>query len=269
VKPFFPGDRYTTPADVPPAALHRLLGGWRWTFYVQYFSVVLEARKLALRGQYDDEAWVGSSRRVMQVVERNRGRFEITGLDNVRRAAEGGPCVFIANHMSTLETQVLPALIVPYLPVTFVVKESLVKGRMFGPVMRSRDPIVVKRKSPREDLAEVLREGGERLKRGISLVVFPQSTRTPVFQPESFNTLGVKLASDAGGAAVPIALKTDYWGERGLFRGFGPIRPERTIHLEFGPPIRLSGRGKDQHREIVEFIASRLRRWQAEDAARG
>jgi 1-acyl-sn-glycerol-3-phosphate acyltransferase len=261
MKTYFPEDRYTTPADTPVSALNRLLSGWRWAFYLKYIPVVLAARKLARRGRYDDSAWAESSLRVLRTVERNRGRFEIGGIDHVRNAPASGPFVFIANHMSTLETQVLPVLIVPFLPVTFVVKESLVTSPVFGPVMRSRDPVVVKRESPREDLDEVLREGAARLERGISIVVFPQSTRSPVFRREKFNTLGIKLAARAGVPAFPIAVKTDFWGEEGTFRGFGPIRPDRTIHIEFGRPIRVSGRGKEQHLEILEFIESRLAHW--------
>jgi 1-acyl-sn-glycerol-3-phosphate acyltransferase len=223
--------------------------------------VVLAARKLAVRGLYDDAAWAASSLDVLRTVERNGGRFEIAGMDNLRRNAKAGPFVFIANHMSTLETQILPVLIAPLMPVTFVVKESLVTSRVFGPIMRSRDPVVVKRQNPRDDLEEVLREGGARLRRGVSLIVFPQSTRSPVFRRELFNTLGVKLAAASGAAAFPIALKTDFWGEEGLVRGFGPVRPECTIHLEFGKPLAVSGRGKEQHLEILKFIETRLRLW--------
>ncbi len=259
----FPGDRYTTAVDVPISARTRLLGGWRWSFYLDYLSVVIAASRLARRGLYDDPAWVASSRAVMRAIERNRGRFEIEGIDRVRAAAPGGPFVFIANHMSTLETQVLPALIAPFLPVTFVVKESLVRGPVFGPIMRSRDPIVVRRRSPREDLEEVLREGRARLARSVSVIVFPQSTRSAVFRREAFNTLGVKLAAAAGVPVIPVALKTDFWGEGGVIRGFGPIRPERTIHIEFGEPLQVVGRGHEQHLRIVGFIESQLARWGA------
>ena len=263
LKTYFPEDRYSTAANPPVALLHRLLGRWRWAFYLQYFGVVVAARKLAVRGLYDDAAWAESSLDILRIVERNRGRFEIAGIDNLRRHAGARPFVFIANHMSTLETQILPVLIAPLMPVSFVVKEGLVTSRVFGPIMRSRDPVVVQRRNPREDLEEVLREGGQRLRRGVSLVVFPQSTRSPVFRRELFNTLGVKLAAAACVAAFPVAVKTDFWGEEGLFRGFGPVRPERTIHIEFGRPIAVSGRGKEQHLEILEFIESRLRLWQA------
>jgi 1-acyl-sn-glycerol-3-phosphate acyltransferase len=267
--PWFSGDSYATPAGTPVSVLGRLLGGWRWAFYSQYIGIVFAARKLAVQGRYDDQAWADSSLSIARLIERHRGRFAVGGLDNLRSAAKAGPHVFIANHMSTLETQILPVLVVPFMPVTFVVKESLVKGKVFGPVLRSRDPIAVRRKNAREDLEAVLDGGVERLRRGISIIVFPQSTRSPVFRPEGFNTLGTKLAAKAGVPALPIAIKSDFWGEEGLFRGFGPIRPERTVHFEFGRPMAVSGRGKEQHLEIVRFIESRLAFWGAEGCGGG
>lgn len=232
--------------------------------YFDYFIEVLRARSRAVRGIYDDVEWAESSYRVLRTLERNRGRFHIVGLENVRKAASEAPYVFISNHMSALETQVLPTLIVAHMPVTFVVKERLVKSPIFGPVMRSREPIAVKRKNAREDLEAVLSQGRDLLQRGKSIIVFPQSTRRPIFRPEDFNSLGVKLASKAGVRVFPIAVKTDFWGERGLFRGFGPVRPSRTIHIEFGTPMEVSGRGKEVHQKIVDFIAARQSEWNNE-----
>jgi 1-acyl-sn-glycerol-3-phosphate acyltransferase len=81
-----------------------------------------------------------------------------------------GPVVFVGNHMSTLETFVLPCVIQPVNRVAFVVKESLLTTPFFGPVMRSRDPVVVGRKNPREDLKTVLEQGAEKIKNGISVI---------------------------------------------------------------------------------------------------
>jgi 1-acyl-sn-glycerol-3-phosphate acyltransferase len=151
------------------------------------------------------------------------------------------------------------------MPVTFVVKQELITHPFMGPVLKTRDPIPVARRNPREDLQTVLAEGHKRLQRGLSLVIFPQSTRTPEFSRERFNSLGTKLASAAGVPAVPVAVKSDFWGERGLLRGFGPVRPWQTIHIEFGEPIPVSGRGRREHEQIVEFIETRLARWKAEE----
>ena len=99
-----------------------------------------------------------------------------------------------------------------------MVKESLLKYPFFGPVLGSREPIVVGRSNPREDLVAVLEGGEARLKQGRSVIVFPQSTRSSVFDPAHFNTIGVKLAKRAGVPVIPVALKTDAWGNGNLQR---------------------------------------------------
>jgi 1-acyl-sn-glycerol-3-phosphate acyltransferase len=157
----------------------------------------------------------------------------------------------------------LPGLVVPLKPVTYVVKEKLLRGFFWGPIMRSRGPIPVSRTDPRADLETVLREGCARLAAGISVIVFPQGTRRDVFDRTQFNSLGVKLAAKAGVPLVPVAVRTDYWGSSGVFRGFGPVHRDRPIRIEFGSPITVSGRGKAEHEACLEFIESRLRAWGA------
>jgi 1-acyl-sn-glycerol-3-phosphate acyltransferase len=161
--------------------------------------------------------------------------------------------------MSTLETMVLPGLIAPHREVTFVVKESLVKHPLFGHVMRSRDPIVVGRTDPRKDFEEVMTKGMQLLSRGTSIVIFPQSTRSVDFKPEEFNTLGVKLAKKAGVKVVPIALKTDFWGQGKLIKELGPLDHKKTIYFKFGEPFSLSGSGKTENQKIIDFIQSSLK----------
>jgi 1-acyl-sn-glycerol-3-phosphate acyltransferase len=102
----------------------------------------------------------------------------------------------------------------------------------------------------------------------MSVVIFPQSTRTPDFHRESFNSLGIKLARAAGVRAIPVAIQSDFWGERGMLRGFGPVRPWRRVRIEFGEPFAVEGKGRHEHEAVVEFIESRLSQWDAEDPPR-
>ena len=163
--------------------------------------------------------------------------------------------------MSTLETFILPCIIQPLKPVTFVVKESLVAARIFGPIMRSRDPIVVGRVSPREDLKTVLAKGTIKLEQGVSIIIFPQSTRAVVFNPDEFNTLGIKLAARAGVPVVPIALKTDAWGIGKLVKEFGPVDTRKRVHFAFGGPMKIEGRGAVEHQKVIDFIQNNLNKW--------
>ncbi len=163
--------------------------------------------------------------------------------------------------MSILETFVLPCLIQPYRDVTFVIKESLMTYPYFGHVMRSRNPVVVGRENPREDLKLVLEEGRKRLEANVSVVIFPQTTRSVEFDPAKFNSLGIKLARRCNAPAVPFALKTDAWGLGQRIKDFGPIRPDKTVRFHFGEPMTVRGSGKEEHNAIVEFIQGNLAAW--------
>ncbi len=232
-------------------------------FYLPLLVIVLKAGLKAGKGLYDSEAWARSSEEVVLNLEASGCRIEATGMEYFRTLEE--PCIFIGNHMSTLETFVLPSIIQPWKDVTFVVKESLLRYPFFGKVLGSRDPIVVGRTNPREDLAAVMEGGKERLKAGRSIIIFPQSTRTPIFDPAHFNTIGVKLARKTGAPVIPIALKTDAWGNGKTLKDFGPIAPHKTIHFEFGAPVKISGTGKEEHQAISDFIVSRLEVWGKEE----
>ena len=130
--------------------------------------------------------------------------------------------------------------------------------------MRSRNPVAVSQTNPREDLVTMLKEGTERLKRGISIIVFPQGARTATYIPEEFNTIGVKLAHRAGVPIVPLALKTDAWGNGRIIRDFGRIDPTKKVHFAFSEPLRVEGRGTEQHQAVLDFIGGKLAEWQSE-----
>lgn len=248
-------DTYLTDPEKPrPLFLRPAL-----TFYPQAFRIVWINSRRALKGFYDANDWANSSLDILHALENVGVRFEITGMDNMRKFQ--GPAVFIANHMSTLETFILPCIIQPVKPVTFVVKKSLVDARIFGPIMRSRDPIVVGRVNPREDLKNVLTEGAKKLEQGVSIIIFPQSTRSTLFIPEEFNSLGIKLALKAGVPAVPIALKTDAWGTGKIIKDFGRVDRNKKVHIAFGAPIKIDGRGAEEHRKVLAFIRDNITKW--------
>jgi len=258
-KIYFQSDSYHTEEDTPRALLDKLALNTRLYFIGRFITIVLKSRSLALKGVYDNQAWASSSYEIFKLIEECGGRFHISGLDNLKKVQ--GPVVFISNHMSTLETMVFPCLIAPLLKVTFIVKDSLVKHPFFGPIMRSRDPIVVSRTNSREDLLTVMNKGQVLLAEGTSVIVFPQSTRTVEFIPQEFNSLGVKLAAKANVRVVPIAIKTDFWQNGRYLKDLGPIDRSKPIHIAFGEPMSITGTGKEEHKEIIEFISSHLENW--------
>lgn len=254
----FHADHYATPqrpigwlARIAPSA----------AFYPKVVNIVVRCSRLAQQGHYDKDAWARSSEDVVSCLEASGCRLQVEGLHHLTPLDR--PCVFIGNHMSTLETFVLPALLIPRCAnLTFVVKRSLIEYPFFKHVMRSRNPVVVDRVNPRDDLKAVMEQGAERLAAGYSIVIFPQHTRSVAFDPGQFNSIGIKLAARTGAAVVPVALQTSAWSPGKTFKDYGPILPDRPIRFAFGAPFTVAGKGNEEHQQVIRFIEEHLERWQ-------
>jgi len=222
-------------------------------------DLILRDSLMARFGKYDQERWRRSAFEIVKIIESAGGCLNVSGLTHV--SENKGPVVYVSNHMSMTDTFIIPSILLSFGRLTFVVKEELLDYPVFGAIMKAIRPIAVSRKHPREDLFKVLSEGEEYIKKGYSVVIFPQATRSALFDPASFNSLGVKLARRAGVPVIPIALKTDFQGNGRIFKDMGPVYPEKIIFVEFGKPLEVKDNGSESHRIIVEFIVNNLMKW--------
>ena len=260
IKGFFEGTEYQTPE-------HKI--GWlsrlfpSLCFYIKAIKIVWSASRRVRGGNYDSVAWHDDSVSTVRALEETGCRLDVTGMEHLKGIDR--PCIFIGNHMSSLETFVLPSLIMPHgFDLAYVVKRSLVDYPIFGDVVNVRNPVVVERINPREDLKVVMEEGARRLEQGRSLIIFPQHTRTVDFDPKQFNSIGIKLAKRTGAIVVPFALLTWAWSTGKLVKDFGPIIPSRTIHFAFGEPMEVTGKGQEEQARIVDFIEDHLKQWRGQ-----
>ena len=235
------------------------------TFYSTFIATIVKAGLRVKQHRYTTWEWCRSSLNVLSALERIGVCFEITGFKHLEQLDT--PCVVVGNHMSTLETVVLPGLILPIQRVAFIVKDTLLNYPIFGDVLRAIQPIVVKRTNPRQDFKTVMRQGCDRLRRGISIIVFPQTTRFLNFNPSQFNTLGVKLALRANVPIVPLALLTDAWRNGTYVKDIGPIDPSKKVFFAFGKPLWPQGRGKEEHHKMLAFIQRKFEAWQTGNRA--
>ena len=252
---------YRTPPGREAAIVRWLPWLARFHFHAVISCILSWGGVVARFNRYDELHWAKSGLDIMNAIERSGGKFVITGLSNVASPCEA--MVIISNHMSAIEPYILGTLVLPFRDMAFIMKDTLLTYPFVGPLMKAIRPIPVGRQNPRADFKQVIERGVPTLKAGRSIVVFPESTRTVTFDTTSFNSLGTKLAVRAGVPVVPLAVKSDLLRNGRLIKDMGPIDTSKTIYFEFGAPLRVEGNGREQHKQVVSFIAERLKRWGA------
>jgi len=140
------------------------------------------------------------------------------------------PAVYMANHQSLLDTPLLFSVLSP--APRFVAKKSLAWVPFLGWAMVLNDFVFVDR-GDREAAIASLARAGEKIRRGTSVLVFPEGTRGSGEQLQPFKKGGFLLAIGAGVPIVPLRI-TGTARLLGKHRG----RPAAgEVHVAVGRPI--------------------------------
>jgi len=172
-------------------------------------------------------------------------RYRVEGLENVA----GGAAVVLSKHQSTFETL---ALQVVFQPITWVAKRELLRVPIFGWGLALVMPIAIDRKAGKQAMAEIVEQGTDRLKKGISVVVFPEGTRTAPGTHRRYRVGGAVLAKESGFRVLPVAHNAgQFWARRGFTKQPG------EIVVRIGAPIEVSDKTAEEiTKEVEQWIES-------------
>ena len=152
--------------------------------------------------------------------------FKIKGKKNISQDA----CVYLSKHQSSWETMIFHGL----LPKTcFVLKQELLRIPLFGKGLQFVESIPINRSESLQSFKAVLKKGKNRLKRGISIVIFPEGTRVNIDNYPKFHRTAMTLAKLTGAKVIPIAHNSGYYWPNKT----GLIKPG-SITIFFGKAIK-------------------------------
>lgn len=171
-------------------------------------------------------------------------RTEVSGLENLPK---GQTMVILSNHQSEWETIYLQLVAQP---MSTVLKRELLKIPFFGWGLKALNPIAVDRGKPAAAMKQVLKQGKARLEDGMSVLVFPEGTRTQPGTRGNHKKGGAMLATNSGVPILPVAHNGgEHWTSSPLQKKSG------TIKVVFGPLIQTEGRHvNDVHAEVTEWL---------------
>ena len=163
--------------------------------------------------------------------------------------------VFMANHQSNIDIPVLVQALAPF-QLRWMAKRELLRIPFFGWALWASKHIIVKR-SRSKDVVAAMAGAREKLTRGISVVVFPEGTRSTDGQLLPFKRGGFRLAEQAGVPIVPVTINGS-----GVLMKRGDWRLKRgEVEVVIGnaiPPGDADDRSRGQMHRVREAIGSGL-----------
>jgi 1-acyl-sn-glycerol-3-phosphate acyltransferase len=155
--------------------------------------------------------------------------------------------VFMPNHASFLDT----LLAFAYIPCDSrnIIKEEVFSVPLLGSVLRRSGQIPMNRKNPWKALKS-LRRASDLLKEGISVVVFPEGTRTPNGEIQQFKTALFILPIRSRIPVVPVLIEGTF---QALKRGTILLNPV-PLKMTFYDPIPADSFGVRDRRLYAQKV---------------
>jgi 1-acyl-sn-glycerol-3-phosphate acyltransferase len=158
--------------------------------------------------------------------------------------------VVVANHQSILDILMLTRL--PR-EMKWVGKEELFRIPWAGWMMRMAGDIPIRRGDP-ESGGEALAKAKAYLARGMSVMIFPEGTRSAKGTLLPFKSGAFRLAIDAQVPVLPIAV---HGTAQGMPKGGPWVRPCRAF-ARILPPVETAGRGIEEATRLRDEVRRRI-----------
>ena len=200
------------------------------------------------RVYFINQFWTWSILRIARI------SLTVRGLENLDPSEQ---YVFMVNHQSNIDIPVLVQSLTQF-QLRWIAKKELLWVPLFGWAMWATKHIIVNRSDP-TDAVKSLERAKRRIAAGISVVVFPEGTRTRNGKLLSFKKGGFLLALKTGKNIVPVTIN-----------GSGQLLPSGdwrlrsgNVEVIVGKPIMTAtyraGRTRLLSDRVRQAIAAHLR----------
>ena len=178
-------------------------------------------------------------------------KVNVQGLENIPE----GPVVFVSNHQGNFDIPIFFTAI-PTHQHAFVAKDSLERIPIFGGWIRDIRSVFINRDDARASL-KAIQEGVDLLKKGFSLVIFPEGTRAKSCEMADFKKGSLRLATKAGVPVVPVTLNGSYraFEEKGYVR---PCEVDFYIHPAIDTASLPKAEANDLAAAVEQIVRTKL-----------
>lgn len=218
--------------------IQRFLSFWTWCliavislFWVVWMALVFAATAWRDPGRYTVGRWFRRAA-VASVKVNPLWKFRTSG---VVIADPRRPYVAVSNHESFADI-----FLISHLPweMKWLSKEAIFKIPIMGWMMRMAGDIAVRR-TDRRSRADALEACRDRLRKGVSVMILPEGTRSPDGALLPFHVGAFRLAVDMGLPILPMAVA----GTRNAMPKGSLLFNRATAEVRVLEPIETAGMG--------------------------
>lgn len=172
----------------------------------------------------------------------------VEGLENVDRSK---PYVIVLNHRSM--TDIMALYFVP-LQFRWVSKREVFRIPFFGQFLVLHGDIAIERGNGAEAMRKVIASGCRWLKRGVSVSIFPEGTRSKDGEIHRFKAGAFALAKEAGVEILPVVME----GTNSMVRDNRMFRWRNTIKIKILPPVSAAYVAATDQKVLADEVHMRM-----------
>jgi 1-acyl-sn-glycerol-3-phosphate acyltransferase len=220
-----------------------------WYIYFSIYLVLVSLTRIKVtylrkvdKEAADKYAYKQVQRISKHVLKKSKTKVNLIGEENILEEA----CVFVSNHQAIFDAFAIMAFVDNI--TGFIAKKEIQKIPLVNGWLNEIHSVYLDRSSIKEGI-KVINEGVENLKKGYSMVIFPEGTRSLASEIGEFKKGSLKLALKASVPIVPVTVDGAY---RVLEVG-NKVRGNE-ITIIFHKPIHTDALTKEEQRNITEIV---------------
>jgi 1-acyl-sn-glycerol-3-phosphate acyltransferase len=178
----------------------------------------------------------------------NQVRVRMEGLEHLKKES---PYIFMSNHQGSYDIFAL----LSHLPFQFkwLAKKELFSIPIFGWAMAAAGYISIDRQGTRETV-EAMNEAARKIRDGMSVVIFPEGSRSPDGSIQPFKKGGFTLAIKSQVPIVPIAIT----GSRDIMPKDKLTANPGEIRMRIGLPIETQHFSLKDRKSLMEKVSEAI-----------
>jgi 1-acyl-sn-glycerol-3-phosphate acyltransferase len=163
------------------------------------------------------------------------------------------PYIFMPNHTTLWDVFAAGAFFPVY--VSALEAHTHFKWPVYGWAIKAYGQIPINRKNPKASWNAYLK-AIEKLKQGISIIVFPEGTRSPDGKLQRFKKIPFKFVKEAGVDLVPVGFVNLYKLSPANVKWIKPVK----IKIHFGKPIPKEAIEKMDIEQLMELTYEQIKK---------